>query len=153
MDPGFSKSLGRIQIHWRTWRHANLQLLELATSLCAGLAEAFDALASAIDIQREAVPSPRQPRCATVGLGRVASEHYLRMRLLDRTRHRIDALEADPSAGKLRLFHRPQRDHRRQKFLAPGSLVVERRPYRVELRLQIADADAEDEPAFREHVE
>src|SRR5581483_9342518 len=107
MDPGFAKPPGCIEVHGRTRRHANLQFLELATGLCAGLAEAVDTFASAVEVEREAVPSLRKPCGAAVRLCSMASEHDLGMRFLDRTRHRINALEIDPSPFKSRFLHGP----------------------------------------------
>src|SRR5579863_670762 len=82
----------------------------------------------------------------------MAAENYLGMGLLHRTRHRIDPAEVDETAVILGLLHAPERDHRGEKFLAARAFMIERRADRIELGLEVAHSDAEDEAAVRQHI-
>ena len=66
---------------------------------------------------------------------------------------RLHAREGDeaPLVGGLRLA--PDGAHGREVFVGDGAAVLERRAEGSELRLEIADADAEGQPAARQHVE
>src|SRR5262249_36471943 len=76
-----------------------------------------------------------------------------RMRFLYWTWKRLDARERDEASREARLVLAPDREHRLQVLLAPRSLGGEGDAERFELGTQIADADAEDQPASRKLVE
>src|ERR1039457_7161562 len=143
------EALGGIAINLDARRDADLDILELLALRLARVANALDAFVGAFEVEREAVPSLREARGAAVGLFGMAAEDDLGMRFLHRTRHRVDALEFDPLPAELGFRHRPQREHRFEVLLGARTLMVEWRADRIELRLEVADADAENQPPIR----
>src|SRR6185437_2588575 len=104
-------------------------------------------------VEREPEPSLGQARGAPVSVLRMAAENYFRMGLLHRTRHRIDATERDKTSAIFRFLFAPHRDHCRKELLGARTFMIEWRTDSFELRLEIADADSEDQPPVREHVD
>src|SRR5439155_8336652 len=74
-------------------------------------------------------------------------------RRLHGARHRLNALERQIRTAMDWLLLRPQRAHRREIVVADATAFLERRARRLHLRLTPADAEPEDHPTVREHVE
>src|SRR5437867_10777847 len=125
------------------WRDAHLDVREGTADRRARPLDALDARASLLEVEREAVPALGEACGAAERFRRVAAEDDLGMRLLHRPGHRLDTRERRESALERRLLHRPEREHRREVLLAPRALLLERDAERVELRLQVANADPE----------
>src|SRR5271156_5634664 len=107
MHAQFRKAFGGIEADSTTRGHAHLQVLEGAPSFLTSGAQFRDTLRGAVKVKRKSEPSPCQPRGTAIGVLAMAAEDDLRMRLLHRTRHRIDAAERHEASAVLRLFHRP----------------------------------------------
>jgi CofD-related protein of GAK system len=117
------------------------------------LAESLDALLGPVEVERETVPAVAAAHGPLERAGAHAADDDGRVRLLDRTRLRVDPVERDEAALEARSLLRPERAHRLDILVGARALVFEGHAERVELLLQVADAEPEDEAPAREYVE
>src|SRR5579863_9425597 len=142
----------QIGVEFSFGRDAYFDFVEVAPACRAGVADAADAIRGCFEIQSVAVPAVAQPRGAAERMRGLAAEDGRRMRLLHRTRLGAHTAERKVTSAELRAIHRPQRLHRRERLLGALALVIERHRGGIELEFEVADADAENEPAARQDV-
>src|SRR6266540_873973 len=106
-----------------------------------------------LDIQVPAVPTVPALDGAAIGGRRFPTDDDRRMRPLHRPRALDDVGEADEAPLERRRRLVPQRPHDRQVLVGPGATIGQRHAERAQLRLDIADPDADGQPPLGQHVD
>src|SRR4029453_18437856 len=115
--------------------------------------QALEAAGRRGGVQREAIPAVALLYGAPKRRLGVTADHDRRRRLLDGLGMRLDALEGGEAAAiRGRSLH-PDGADRGEVLVGGEAALLERGAEGAELRLEIANADAEDEPAIRHDVE
>ena len=122
-----------------------------AVDLGLGTSETGDAALGGVEVEGVAVPTVAATHRAPERRVDVAADVQRR----DPRRPRLGphAGERHEAAVERRCFVGPDGDHGVEVLVGAGALVVERRPDRVELGLEVADADTEQEAAAADPVE
>src|SRR5262249_20819342 len=150
MDASIREAPQQIRVEATAWGDADLerpQVLRAAVTFLRVL-QGRHGFHRAIEVAREAVPAvavahgaPECRRCS-------AADDDRRVRSLDWSWHRLNAAERDESSRIRWLLLGPDRNHRLEIFSGTRSLVREWDAERIELGLQIADAEAEEQSAI-----
>src|SRR5216683_53478 len=142
-----------VEAEFRLGRDTDFDLVEAASVFDASGANPAYTGRGGFEVETVAEPSVAQARRAAERVGGFAAKDYRRMRFLDWPRLGTNPLDREEPAMECRSLHRPQGLHQRDRFLRALALMVKRHPHSIILALDIADADAEDEPPIREHVD
>ena len=101
--------------------------------------------------------SRTSPRARATARRRAAVDIPLAMdrwpRTLDRLRAALDAVERHEVAVERRLLFAPERTQRVDILVGAAATRVERHTHRLVLTRHVPDADADDQPAARQHVD
>ncbi len=109
--------------------------------------ETLDGARSGVMVHGEAVP-PLATDDGPTERGRAAATHYIgRSAGLDRLRSALNAAEIDEVAAERGVVRGPDFAHGLHIFIGAGSTLAEVDAQRIEFRLQVSRAQAENEPS------
>ena len=118
-----------------------------------GFAELRQRPGGPLDVQVEAVPAICLLDGAPVRRLRLPADHDWRVRLLHRPGPLDNVVKGDEAPRERGRGSGPELAHRGQVLVGAGSPIGERRAEGAQLRLHIADSNANDQPPFRQGVE